>query len=198
MPPAAGDVADPLPGEPEVVGGSVGEPAGRQRREQVRHVGGAGHRPVVVLGAEPDDDAGTQPDQLLDQPDLWPNAVEELLRYDTAIQTDPRVALEDVSIGDRTIEAGQNVTVMLGAANRDPRRFDHPDQLRVDRTDPAPISFGHGIHHCIGAALARLELRVALPAILDALGSFTIDDTAIEWKTSLAFRSPTLLPIQRR
>ena len=148
---------------------------------------------VIAFARNPD-----QREVLLDQPDLWPNAIEELLRYDPAIQTDPRVALEDVTIGDRTIKAGQNVTVMLGAANRDPRRFDRPDQLRVDRTDPAPLSFGHGIHHCIGAALARLELRVALPAILDALGPFTIDDTAIEWKTSLAFRSPALLPVRRR
>jgi cytochrome P450 len=102
-----------------------------------------------------------------------------------------------VTIGDKTIRAGQNVTVMLGAANRDPHRFDRPDQLCVDRTDPAPISFGHGIHHCIGAALARLELRVAVPAILDSLGSFAIDDSTVEWKTSLAFRSPAHLPVQR-
>jgi cytochrome P450 len=134
---------------------------------------------------------------LSERPDLWPNAIEELLRYDTAIQTDPRVALEDVTIGDTTIESGQNVTVMLGAANRDPRRFDRPDRLCVDRTDPSPISFGHGIHHCVGAALARLELRVALPAVLDAFGDYTVDEAAIEWKTSLAFRSPVRLPVRR-
>ncbi len=147
---------------------------------------------VIAFARHPD-----QRDLLLDRPDLWPNAVEELLRYDTVLQTDPRVALEDVTIGDKTIKAGQNVTVMLGAANRDPRHVDRPDQLCVDRPDPAPISFGHGIHHCVGAALARLELRVAVPAILEALGRFTIDDDAIEWKRSLAFRSPAHLPVQR-
>ncbi len=87
---------------------------------------------------------------------------------------------------------------MLGAANRDPRRFDRPDELRLDRTDPAPISFGHGMHHCIGAALARLELRIALPAILERFGDYTIDPETVTWKTSLAFRSPTRLPVHLR
>lgn len=113
------------------------------------------------------------------------------------LQTDPRIALEDVTIAGKTIRAGQNVTVMLGAANRDPRRFDAPEQLRIDRTDPAPISFGHGMHHCVGAALARLEMRTALPAILDAIGSYTIDEDRTTWKTSLAFSSPTELHIQK-
>ncbi|MEO6627195.1 MAG: cytochrome P450 [Aquihabitans sp.] len=147
---------------------------------------------IVALARHPD-----QRELLLDRPDLWPNAVEELLRYDTVLQTDPRIALEHVTIGNKTIKAGQNVTVMLGAANRDPRRFNRPDELRVDRADPEPISFGHGIHHCVGAALARLELRVTVPAILDALGPFTIDEAAIEWKQSLAFRGPAHLPVRR-
>ena len=120
---------------------------------------------LVALARNPE-----QRDLLRNRPDLLPNAVEELLRYDSVLQTDPRQALEDVTIADKTIKAGQNVTVMLGAANRDPARFTDPDRLRVDRDDPAPISFGHGIHHCIGAALARLEMTVALPAIIDTLG----------------------------
>jgi cytochrome P450 len=133
---------------------------------------------------------------LRDRPDLWPNAVEELLRYDTVLQTDPRQALENITIAGQEIRAGQNVTVMLGAANHDPARFTDPNRLHVNRDDPAPISFGHGIHHCIGAALARLELRVALPAILDTLGDYAIDEAHLHWKTSLALRSPTRLPIQ--
>jgi cytochrome P450 len=146
---------------------------------------------LVALGRHPE-----QRDLLQSQPDLWPNAVEELLRYDTVAQTDPRQALEDVTIAGQKIRAGQNVTVMLGAANRDPVRFTDPDHLRVDRDDPAPISFGHGIHHCIGAALARLELTIAVPAILEALGSYEVDESNLKWKTSLAFRSPTQLPVR--
>jgi len=145
---------------------------------------------VVALARNPE-----QQRLLVDEPELWPNAVEELLRYDTVLQTDPRQALEDVTIAGQTIKAGQNVTVMLGAANRDPARFAEPDRLRVDRDDPVPISFGHGIHHCIGAALARLELRVALPAIVESLGPVQVDESRLEWKTSLAFRSPTHLPL---
>ena len=147
---------------------------------------------VVALARHPD-----QRDLVRGNPDLWPNAVEELLRYDTALQTDPRTAQEDVRIGGAEIKRGQNLTVMLGAANRDPRRFDEPDRLRLDRPDPAPISFGHGIHHCVGAALARLELRVALPAIVDALGDYEIAPDDVTWKTSLAFRSPTRLQVTR-
>ena len=145
---------------------------------------------LVALGRHPE-----QRDLLRTRPELWPNAVEELLRFDTVLQTDPRQALEDVTIAGQRIRAGQNVTVMLGAANRDPVRFTDPDRLRVDREDPSPISFGHGIHHCLGAALARLELSVALPAVIEALGSYRVDETHLEWKTSLAFRSPTNLRV---
>ena len=146
---------------------------------------------LVALGRNPE-----QRELLRQRPDLWPNAIEELLRFDTVLQTDPRQALQDVTIAGRTIRAGQNVTVMLGAANRDPARFPEPHRLHVDRDDPAPISFGHGIHHCLGAALARLELSVALPALVDALGTYQVDETHLGWKTSLAFRSPTHLRVR--
>ena len=147
---------------------------------------------VVALARHPD-----QRELVRRNPELWPNAVEELLRFDTAIHTDPRAALDDVTMAGKTIRKGQNLTVMLGAANRDPRRFDGPDQLRLDRENPAPLSFGLGIHHCVGAALARMELRVTLPAIVDAFGDYAIDLNDVAWKTSLAFRSPTRLPVRR-
>jgi cytochrome P450 len=147
---------------------------------------------LVALARHPD-----QRDLVRRTPELWPNAVEELLRFDTVVQTDPRTASEDVTVGGRTIKKGQNLTVMLGAVNRDPRQFHEPDRLRLDRKDPAPLSFGHGIHHCIGAALVRAEMRIALPAVVDAFGDYAIDETRLEWKTSIAFRGPTRLPIQR-
>jgi cytochrome P450 len=147
---------------------------------------------VVALGRHPE-----QRDLLRARPELWPNAVEELLRYDTVLQTDPRQALEDVTVAGQAIRAGQNLTVMLGAANRDPARFAEPERLRIDRDDPAPISFGHGIHHCLGAALSRLELSVALPTLIDTLGSYRTDETRLTWTTSLAFRRPTHLSVRR-
>lgn len=146
---------------------------------------------IVALGRHPD-----QRELLRRRPERWPQAVEELLRYDTVLQTDPRQALEDVEVGGRTIRTGQNVTVMLGAAHRDPARFADPDALQVDRDDPAPLSFGHGIHHCVGAALARLELTVALPALVEALGPYEIDEAGLRWRTSLALRGPTRLPVR--
>jgi cytochrome P450 len=147
---------------------------------------------LVALGRNPE-----QRELVRRTPALWPNAVEELLRYDTVVQTDPRAALEDVTVGGRTIKQGQNLTIMLGAVNRDPRRFDAPDSLRLDRDDPAPLSFGHGIHHCIGAALVRAEMRVALPAVLEAFGDYAIDEGRMDWKRSIAFRGPSAMPIER-
>lgn len=147
---------------------------------------------IVALARFPDQRTLIQQD-----PSLWPNAVEELLRFDTALQTDPRAAKETVHIDSQTIKEGQNLTVMLGAANRDPRRFDDPDTLRLDRPDPSPLSFGKGIHHCIGAALARMELRIGLQAFIDAFGAYTINPDAIVWKQSLSLRGPAHLFVQR-
>jgi len=147
---------------------------------------------VVALARNPD-----QLDLVRRRPELWPNALEELLRFDPVVQTDPRAAFEEVKIGDCTIKKGQNLTVMLGAVNRDPRRFEAPDELRLDRQDPAPLSFGHGPHHCIGAALVRTEMRVALPALLAKFGDYVIVDEQLEWKKSIAFRGPCRLRIRR-
>lgn len=137
-----------------------------------------------------------QRDLVRSNPTLWPNAIEELLRFDTALKSDPRVAERDLVVGDTTIPAGQNIVVMLGVANRDPRRFDHPDTLQLDRPDPSPLSFGHGIHFCLGANLARTELRIGLPRLLAALGDYVVDPAAVEWKQSITLRSPTRLPVQ--
>lgn len=147
---------------------------------------------IVALAQHPD-----QRSLVRANPDLWPNAVEELLRFDTALHTDPRTALNDTEIGGATIKQGQNLTIMLGAVNRDPRRFDDPNTLRLDRENPAPLSFGRGIHHCIGAALARMEMKISLRAFVEAFGDYTIDPDQIEWKQSIALRGPSRLPVNR-
>ncbi len=147
---------------------------------------------VVALAAHPEQRALLRRD-----PSLWDNAIEELIRYDTSVQIALRRADDDIEIANVTIPAGSNIFVELGAANRDPRRFDHPTELRVHRPDPRPISFGHGIHHCLGAALARLELRVALPAIVDEFGDYTIDRADVTWKQLSTFRGPTRLRVTR-
>lgn len=141
------------------------------------------------------------PDQLAllrQRPDLWPNAVEELLRFDPAVRSDPRTVKEDFELAGHHLNRGQNIVVLPQLANRDHRRLTDADELRVDREDPAPLSFGHGIHFCLGANLARAELRTALPLLLDALDDHVVDRSRIEWRESITLRGPLRFPLPRR
>ena len=123
------------------------------------------------------------------------NAVEELLRFDSPAQVTGRQATADFTVAGVTIKRGDNIGLMIGAANRDRRHWRDADELRLDRPDPKPLSFGFGAHHCLGAALARMELRLALPVLLDTLGDYTIDLERTIWKRSFALRGPTVLPL---
>ncbi|MFK0290177.1 cytochrome P450 [Streptomyces sp. NPDC090442] len=100
------------------------------------------------------------------EPDLADQAVEELMRYLTIAHTGVRAALEDVELDGRLIRTGESVTVSLQAANRDPARFPDPDRLDLRRRATGQLSFGHGIHQCLGQQLARVEMRAAFPALL--------------------------------
>lgn len=133
-----------------------------------------------------------------DRPDLTANAVEELLRFDPPAQVSARQATAAFTVAGVTIKRGDNIGLMIGAANRDKRRWRDADELRLDRPDPKPLSFGFGAHHCLGAALARMELRLALPALLDTLGDYTVDLERTIWKRSFALRGPTVLPLNAR
>ncbi|MGH3799992.1 MAG: cytochrome P450, partial [Pseudonocardiaceae bacterium] len=105
--------------------------------------------------------------QLRATPSLIDNAVEELLRYLTIAQFGTvRTALTDVDLDGHLIRAGEVVTVSLAAANRDPQRFDHPDVLDITRSTGGHMAFGHGIHHCLGHQLARVEMRACYTALL--------------------------------
>jgi cytochrome P450 len=109
------------------------------------------------------------PDQmqrLRDDPALLPTAIEELMRFDSPLQLFERTATEDVEIGGITVERGQKIAALLGAANHDPAVFADPETLDVGRTDNPHISFGAGIHFCIGAPLARVELQASFGALL--------------------------------
>ncbi|QIS23755.1 cytochrome P450 [Nocardia terpenica] len=98
-------------------------------------------------------------------PALTDRAVEELLRYLTVAKTSMRTALEDVELGGRTIEAGTTVILSYHTANRDPERFTDPHVLDLHRQDGGHLAFGHGVHQCLGQQLARVEMRVAFPAL---------------------------------
>ena len=103
--------------------------------------------------------------RLIAAPSVAPAAVNELLRYDGPVQATARLALEDIPLANKTVRKGQYVTVLLGSANRDDDHFADPDNLDLQRTDGRLLSFGHGIHTCLGAALARMETSVAFSAL---------------------------------
>ena len=96
-------------------------------------------------------------------------AIEEMMRFDPPLQMFERYVLEDgVEVAGTRIPKGDKVAVLFGAANRDPRRFERPDEFMVGRGDPEHVTFGAGVHHCIGAPLARLELEIALDRLVAA------------------------------
>jgi cytochrome P450 len=140
-----------------------------------------------------------EPDQLqqyLDDPEkLRDDAVEEFLRYDSPVQMAGRVATEPVEIGGRTIQPGERVIAILGAANRDPERFPEPDRLLVGRQDNHHLAFGSGIHHCLGGFLARLEGQEAFAVLLRSLPDLRIETAEVERQRNATFRRIKYLPI---
>jgi len=122
-------------------------------------------------------------------------AVEELLRFDTPVQLVSRVAYEPVELGGVTVDAGERVVAYIGAGNRDPERFADPDRLDLARGDCAPLSFGGGIHYCLGAPLARLEAQIAFPALLRRFPHIELAGTP-ERRDSLAIRGFVRLPMR--
>jgi cytochrome P450 len=117
---------------------------------------------LVALLDHPD-----QADRLRAEPALARPAIDELLRYDAPVQMIyGRTAVDDLVVGDLSLHAGQRIITVLGAANRDSDVFAEPDRVILDRDQGVPLSFGAGIHHCLGAALARLEGQVMLPRLL--------------------------------
>jgi cytochrome P450 len=122
------------------------------------------------------------PDQwemLRSNPALIPQAVEEVFRFRPSVQLLYRMVKHDVEIGGVRIPAGERVVVFLGAANRDPEKFDSPNVFDITRTPSPHTSFGHGIHYCLGAPLARMEAAIALQALTARIGKFHIPDGAV-------------------
>lgn len=117
--------------------------------------------------------------------------ITELLRLDGPAQALARTATHDHVFGDVTIRAGEPALVVLAAANRDPAVFNRPDQLQINRPGPAPLTFGHGAHYCLGAPLARLETAIALQQVLARRPTPCGDPT---WRDNPAIRGPRTLP----
>jgi hypothetical protein len=136
-------------------------------------------------------------EQLCTDPSLLPDAVEEVLRFDGPVVSWRRRARRDVVIAGVTIPQGAQVLLLLGSANRDGAVFDDPDRLDIRRERAsAHLSFGHGIHFCLGAALARLEARVALEVLAARLPSLRlVDDQEIGFVPNTSFRGPVALEV---
>ncbi|WP_234314033.1 cytochrome P450 [Streptomyces sp. NBRC 109706] len=132
-------------------------------------------------------------------PTLVPGAVEEFLRYESPLNLSTiRFTASPVRLGDVTIPANEIVFISLLSANRDPEKFDEPDTFDVLRANKSHLSFGHGIHHCIGAPLARMEGEIVFRKLLERFGTWQLGVPAeeLEWKYSAQFRGLERLPIR--
>jgi cytochrome P450 family 130 len=141
-----------------------------------------------------------RPDQrelLVDGPERIPDAVEELLRLTTPAQGLARTVTHDVTIGDTTIPAGRRVLLLYGSANRDQRVYGpDADELDVTRCPRNILTFSHGAHHCLGAAAARMQSRVALTELLSRCPRFEVDEAGIVWAAGSYVRRPLSVPIR--
>jgi len=143
----------------------------------------------------------TQPDQmdaLRAQPDLCANVADELLRHDGTVQLASRFASTDVAFGDVTIPAGDGIFIILGAANRDPERYPDPDRIDFTRTQVAPLAFGGGVHLCLGAPLARLEIEIVFRKLSERFEVIELGDELPPHRDRLTLRAPTAVPLKLR
>ncbi|TSE00751.1 cytochrome P450 [Skermania sp. ID1734] len=134
---------------------------------------------------------------LIAEPALIPDAVEELLRLTSPVQGLARTATTDVTVGDKTIPAGRKVLLLYASANRDPREFGpDADDLDVTRRPKQILTFSHGAHHCLGAAAARMQARVALAELLARCPDFDVDVDAVTYAGGNYVRRPTSVPFR--
>jgi cytochrome P450 len=161
---------------------------------------GAGHETTVNLIGNGLLALHRNPEQLAllkARPELITNAIEEFLRYDSSVQLTSRVALEDIEdLGGKRIPKGESVLCLLGSANHDPAVYpDRPEQLDITRPNVRPLSFGGGLHFCLGAQLARIEAEVAISTLLRRLPDLRLDDAVNpEWRPTFVLRGLKRLP----
>ena len=133
---------------------------------------------------------------LRERPELIDNAIEELLRYDSPVQLDGRTTLDRFQIDRHTLEPGRPVSLLIGGANRDPEEFHDPERLDITREDAGNISFGRGIHHCLGAPLARLEGKIAFETLLERFDDIQFGTRTPEYKPNIVLRGLKHLDIR--
>ena len=135
---------------------------------------------------------------LRENPQLIDSAVEEFLRYDGPSNSIARVVAVDHDLHGKTLHAGERVFAMINAANRDPRRFDRPHELDIQRSPNRHLTFGQGLHFCLGAPLARLEAKVCISSLLSNFSSMQLGQGEVHWLDALVMRGPSQLPLVLR
>jgi cytochrome P450 len=146
---------------------------------------------VLALLAHPEEFAKVRTDRA-----KVPALIEEVLRYDSPVHVIFRQATQDIELEGGKLPAGATILVLLGAANRDERKFPNPDRFDVERNPPDHVAFGYGIHYCLGAPLARLEGRIALEALLFDCPPFTPVRTQVPRIAAFLVRGPQTLPLR--
>jgi cytochrome P450 len=145
---------------------------------------------VIALLRHPE-----QLETLRQAPERIPAAVDEFLRFDSPVQLTSRLVTEERELHGRRFRRGQQIVLLLGAGNRDPARFADPDRLDVARTDVRPLSFGHGLHYCLGAQLARLESQVVFERLLPRFPNLRFGRKPIVWGDNTVLRGARVLPV---
>ncbi|MBC8078512.1 MAG: cytochrome P450, partial [Chloroflexales bacterium] len=133
--------------------------------------------------------------RLEQSPQLIASAVEEILRYDSPVQGTSRMAAEDVELGGATVRKGQHVSLMIGAANHDAAQFADSERFDVGRSENRHLSFSHGAHFCVGAALARMEGQIAISTLLKRFPNMRLRDAQLTWRNNYTLRGLTALPV---
>jgi cytochrome P450 len=122
-------------------------------------------------------------------------AAEEALRYDSPVKSLPRIALEDVELGGKTIKKDDRVRWIIPSANRDPEKFDNPDTMDITRWPNPHVAFGAGVHHCLGATIARVEGQEVFRALAERFPNMEVRPHEPEYRPTMALRSMTSLPV---
>jgi len=138
-----------------------------------------------------------QREQLREDPTLMPSAIEEMLRFESPLQRNPRKAGADFELHGNVIRKGDFVLQVLGAANRDPRQFPEPDRFDIARQPNRHVAFGMGIHFCLGAPLARLEAPIAIDAVLRRWPGLTLARDHVTWREHGLLRAQETLVLAR-
>ncbi|MFE8599146.1 cytochrome P450 [Archangium violaceum] len=145
---------------------------------------------LLFLAERPDELARLRADLT-----LVPRFIEEMLRYDTPVQSVPRIVMSDVTISGVKIPKGDVVLAIIASANRDERHYTEPDRFDLHRGQPG-LAFGYGAHFCIGAQLARMEVRCGLEALLSRFSGFERTTSSLTWSQAITVRGPHTLPLR--